>query len=101
MSVVAKKLINKYNYLYSAHETTIMYDNPNKEFSFYSKEIDGRLRIRNSVLKKSKYFNLPMKEVDEKCLITWKRRLPQDDRSNALRQEEEIEFDTDGKKLKN
>jgi hypothetical protein len=93
---IAARLAREYKYLYSAHETTTMYDNPNPEFTFYSKAVDGRLRVRNCSIAKSKYFNARMSvPVDAgKCLITWKRRLPLDDRTDAIRREEEIEYQT-------
>ena len=46
------------------YEKTVQYDHPSKEMSFYTKEIDGRFRIR--VTKSS---------TNEKCMISWKRRL--------------------------
>ena len=61
------------------YECTDQYNHPMKEFDFYSKEIDGRFRVRKTVGDK-----------ESKCMITWKRRL----KSNVkelIHQEEEIE----------
>lgn len=62
------------------YEKTSQYDHPNDNMSFYSKEIDGRFRIRIS---KSKDFN--------NCKISWKRRIP-DTKSSDVNKEEEIEL---------
>lgn len=42
---LANKLGKIYKYTHSYHEITTMYDNPNPDFTFYSKKIDGRLRL--------------------------------------------------------
>lgn len=61
------------------YEKTIQYDHPCSDMSFYSKEIDGRFRIRVS-------------KNDElsKCKISWKRRL--DMITNGVNKEEEVEL---------
>ena len=60
------------------YEKTDQYNHPMKEYDFYSKEIDGRFRIRKTENDKI-----------QKCMITWKRR---DHGSNgSIHQEEEIE----------
>lgn len=64
-------------------ERTLQYDNPKEEFSFYSKEIDGRFRIRTSK-------NIINDESYAK--ISWKRRL-KDNNFNGIHREEEIEVD--------
>lgn len=69
------KELKKENRLY---EKTIQYDHPNTNMSFYSKEIDGRFRIRVS-------YN----EEISKCMISWKRRLNID---NEVNEEEEVEL---------
>ncbi len=48
---------------------TFMYDNPNPKFTFYSKEVDGRFRLR-------KFENLtdPSKSY---AVISWKQRIPE------------------------
>ena len=59
------------------HETTSQYNHPMKEYDFYSKEIDGRFRIRKTI-----------GETDSKCMITWKRRLKSEE---LIHSEEEVE----------
>lgn len=61
------------------YEKTDQYNHPMKKYNFYSKEIDGRFRIR-----KTEGDNL------SKCMITWKRRL-KDPKENLIHQEEEVE----------
>lgn len=67
------KSIKELNYEGRKHEITSQFNHPSKEYNFYSKEIDGRFRIRKT-------------EENDKgiCLISWKRRLKGDN----LRQEE-------------
>lgn len=60
------------------YEKTIQYDHPNSDISFYSKEIDGRFRIRIS-----------KNEDISKCMISWKRRLNTD---SSVNEEEEVEL---------
>ena len=69
------KELKKENRLY---EKTIQYDHPNTNMSFYSKEIDGRFRIRVS-------YN----DEVSKCMISWKKRLNTD---NEVNEEEEVEL---------
>ncbi len=54
---------------------TFMYDNPNPKFTFYSKEVDGRFRLR-------KFENLtdPSKSY---AVISWKQRIPEKARKAA------------------
>ncbi len=62
------------------YECTDQYNHPMKEYDFYSKEIDGRFRVRKTI-----------GDYGSKCMITWKRRL----KSNVkqlIHQEEEIEL---------
>ncbi len=59
------------------YECTDQYNHPMKEFDFYSKEIDGRFRVRKTI-----------GEDVSKCMITWKRRLT---KSELIHNEEEIE----------
>ena len=61
------------------YEKTIQYNHPNNDMSFYSKEIDGRFRVRLT------------KGVINTCKISWKRRLPDTINSN-INKEEEIEL---------
>ena len=69
------KELTKENRLY---EKTIQYDHPNTDMSFYSKEIDGRFRIRIS-----------KNDEISKCMISWKRRL---NKSSSVNEEEEVEL---------
>ena len=62
------------------YEKTEQFDHQNKEMSFYSKEIDGRFRIR--VTKNDKIA---------KCKISWKRRIPTTKIAD-VNQEEEAEL---------
>ena len=50
-----------------------------KEFDFYDKKIDGRFRVRKTI-----------GENISKCMITWKRRLKDNDKE-LIHKEEEIE----------
>ena len=60
---------------HSVKELTVMYDNPNPELTFYSKSVDGRLRIRTSEAGKKDL--LPENFTDtEVSMITWKQRIP-------------------------
>ena len=62
------------------YECTDQYNHPMKKYDFYSKEIDGRFRVRKTI-----------GDNVSKCMITWKRRL----KSNVkqlIHQEEEIEL---------
>ncbi|CCY46982.1 unknown [Firmicutes bacterium CAG:822] len=62
------------------YEKTSQFDHPNSEMSFYSKEIDGRFRIR--ITKSNKIA---------KCKISWKRRIPTT-KITDVNQEEEVEL---------
>ena len=70
----------KYNGTY--YEITTQYDHPNENDSFYSKEIDGRFRVRCSQ-------NINTK--DSKSKISWKRRR-KDTTSGLVNVEEEVEL---------
>lgn len=62
------------------YECTDQYNHPMKKFNFYSKEIDGRFRVRKTI-----------GENISKCMITWKRRL-KDNVKELIHKEEEIEI---------
>lgn len=62
------------------YEKTDQYNHPMKEFDYYSKEIDGRFRIRRTV-----------NDDYSKCMITWKRRL-KDNQNSLIHNEEEVEL---------
>jgi hypothetical protein len=95
-----KKLLKNYKYTHSYHEITTMYDNPNPDLTFYSKEIDGRLRLRYSNKVDAPKFGPSVSGGIDKsqCLITWKRRLP-GGTDGAVRREEEIEYLVDSKEF--
>ena len=61
------------------YETTVQYNHSDPRYDFYSKEIDGRFRLRLS------------KNIEEsKCKLSWKRRLP-NTTENLVNKEEEKE----------
>ena len=62
------------------YEKTSQFDHPNSEMSFYSKEIDGRFRIR-----------ITKSDEIAKCKISWKRRIPTT-KTTDVNQEEEVEL---------
>jgi len=62
------------------YEKTIQYDHPSSAMSFYSKEIDGRFRIRIS-----------KNEDISKCKLSWKRRI-QTTTKSIVNEEEEVEL---------
>lgn len=62
------------------YEKTSQYDHPCDEMSFYTKEIDGRFRVRVS-----------KSENISKCMISWKRRIS-NTKSNDVNKEEEVEL---------
>lgn len=62
------------------YEKTSQYDHPNSELSFYTKEIDGRFRIR-----------ITKSDSMSKCKISWKRRIPAT-RETEVNKEEEVEL---------
>ncbi len=61
------------------YEKTSQFDHPNDEMSFYSKEIDGRFRVR-----------VTKNDETAKCKISWKRRIS-DTKSTDVNKEEEVE----------
>ena len=74
------KLLNRQkelDYKGRFYECTDQYNHPMKKYDFYSKEIDGRFRVRKTI-----------GDNISKCMITWKKR----NHSNELiHKEEEIE----------
>lgn len=90
--IIRSKLVALPNttFIGNFHEETIMYDNPNPSFTFYTKEVDGRLRIR--LIKILEQGDVTQKN---KILVSWNRRLHQDDvNSHAEESEFELEYDT-------
>ena len=59
------------------YEKTSQFDHPCDDMSFYTKEIDGRFRIR-----------ITKSDDTEKCMISWKRRLHSPSKSEVNREEE-------------
>jgi len=74
------KQFNELNYRGRYYECTDQYNHPMKEFDFYDKKIDGRFRVRKTI-----------GENISKCMITWKRRLKDNDKE-LIHKEEEIEI---------
>ncbi len=79
---ITKKLksFNELNMGKRSYEKTTQYDHPSKDISFYSKEIDGRFRIR-----------ITKNEIESKCKISWKRRI-KDTTKDSVNKEEEVEL---------
>lgn len=74
------KSIDKLMFNGRKYEITSQFDHPSKEMSFYSKEIDGRFRIRKT------------EDGDNsKCMLSWKRRL-NDTTVGTINKEEEVEL---------
>ena len=61
------------------YEKTVQYNHSDSKYDFYSKEIDGRFRLR-----------LSKNIEDSKCKLSWKRRLP-NTTENLVNKEEEKE----------
>lgn len=76
------KTFNDLEYKGRFYEKTDQYNHPMKEYNFYSKEIDGRFRVRKT-----------LGDNVSKCMITWKRRLPNN--NETIHQEEEVEVSID------
>ena len=62
------------------YEKTIQFDHPKAENTFYSKEVDGRFRVR-----------ITKGEKKSKCKVSWKRRVPTT-HINDVNKEEEVEL---------
>ena len=73
------KQFNELSYKGRYYECTDQYNHPMKEFDFYDKKIDGRFRVRKTI-----------GDNVSKCMITWKRRLKDNDKE-LIHKEEEIE----------
>ena len=74
------KKFNELEYKGRFYECTDQYNHPMEKYDFYSKEIDGRLRVRKTI-----------GDNISKCMITWKRRL-KDNVNELIHKEEEIEI---------
>lgn len=75
--------INKIKNVGTFYEKTTQYNSMLPGNDFYSKEIDGRYRIR-----------ITKGENVSKCMLSWKRRLP-DTKEGLINKEEEIECNID------
>lgn len=73
------------------YETTIQYDHPSKESSFYNKKIDGRFRVRASK---------NTENGETKSKISWKQRLPETSQG-IVNREKEIEINFKYSQLEN
>lgn len=73
------KMFDELKYLGVFYEKTVQYNHPMKKMDFYSKEIDGRFRVR-----------ITKNDETDKCMITWKRRLKKV-KLDEINKEEEIE----------
>ena len=73
------KSIDGLNYDDRYYERTDQYNHPMKEYDFYTKEIDGRFRVR-----------ITKNDTKSKCMITWKRRI--NNKTSKIHQEEEVEL---------
>ena len=79
-SIIEKlKNIQDLNMKSRCYEKTSQFDHTNDEMSFYSKEIDGRFRIR-----------VTKNDETAKCKISCKRRIP-DTKATDVNKEEEVE----------
>lgn len=63
-----------------SYEKTTQFDHPNENNSFYSKEIDGRFRVR-----------VTKNKSNSKCKLSWKRRI-KSTLSTDVNKEEEVEL---------
>ena len=63
-----------------SYEKTTQFDHPDEKNSFYSKEIDGRFRVR-----------VTKSDSNSKCKLSWKRRI-KSTLSTDINKEEEVEL---------
>lgn len=77
--------LKQFHYKGRYHEITIMYDNPNPDYTFYSLSIDGRLRLRAAKQTDKNSTS------DDYGLVSWKQRIPSL-KNEIMRHENEIEF---------
>ena len=73
------KQFNELDYKGRFYECTDQYNHPMREYNFYDKKIDGRFRVRKTI-----------NDNASKCMITWKRRLKDNDKE-LVHKEEEVE----------
>lgn len=79
---IIKKLKNVSDLTMGArsYEKTSQFDHPSENMTFYSKDIDGRFRIR-----------ITKNDEASKCKISWKRRIPET-QVDTVNKEEEVEL---------
>ena len=83
-----------FKYVHTTHEMTLMFDNPNPDFSFYDKNVDGRLRLRITE-------HLDGNDKNKTAgLLSWKQRIPDHALSN-IRHEHEVECHISGDESEN
>lgn len=80
---VLKKKLREIRFCGSYYEMTAMYNNPNPKYDFYNKNVDGRLRLRQSVSLRNKTKGVG--------LLSWKQRIP-GHLDKSIRKEKEVEF---------
>ena len=73
------KTFNELDYKGRFYECTDQYNHPMKDYDFYDKKIDGRFRVRKTI-----------NDNTSKCMITWKKRLKDNDKE-LVHKEEEVE----------
>lgn len=71
------------------YEKTTQFDHPDEKNSFYSKEIDGRFRVR-----------VTKSDSNSKCKLSWKRRI-KSTLSTDVNKEEEVELTIKSDEYKN
>lgn len=71
------------------YEKTSQFNHPSKDYDFYTKEIDGRFRVR-----------ITKSDNDSECKISWKRRLNNNTETN-INKEEEVEIKIDSNDYEN
>lgn len=71
------------------YEKTVQYNHSDSKYDFYSKEIDGRFRVRIS-----------SNDESTKCKLSWKRRL-KDTTETAINKEEEKEVNINNEDIDN
>lgn len=86
--------LRDFKYVYTKHEITFNYDNPNPDFTFYDKKIDGRLRLRVMHFLDQEHKNKTL------GLFSWKQRIPEY-ASSKIRHEHEIECHISGEDVEN
>ncbi|MEW6408400.1 MAG: hypothetical protein AB1465_06975 [Patescibacteria group bacterium] len=79
-----KTVLKQLNYKGRYYEITIMYDNPNPKYTFYTASVDGRLRLRAAT-------PTDKNATDGYGFVSWKQRIPSL-KNELIKHENEIEF---------